>query len=97
MSSANVTKFAMSSGAQLEGGGGGLPCLFSKIGKKCPNFGGENAVVVVIYGLNFSFKVQFLRFSKREKPEIFPCRAFLSRVPDDYLLKCPYSNKTTLP
>ena len=27
------------SGAQLEGGRvGGLPCPFSKIGKKCPNF-----------------------------------------------------------
>ena len=28
--------------------GGGLPCLFSKIGKKCPNLG-KNVLIVVIY------------------------------------------------
>ena len=31
-------------------GRGGLPCPFSKIGKKCPNLWGKNALIVVIYG-----------------------------------------------
>ena len=44
--------------------GEGFPCLFSKIGEKCPNFWKKNALIVVIYGLNFLFKMQFLRASR---------------------------------
>ena len=34
----------------IKGGmGGGIPCPFSKIGKKFPNFEGKNALIVVIY------------------------------------------------
>ena len=63
----------------------GLPCPFSKIGKKCPNFG-ENALIVVICGENFSFKMEFLTVSRQKdisRQEIrwfFPCGAFLSCV-----------------
>ena len=51
------------------------PCLFSKIGKKCPNLG-KNALIVVIYGLNFSFKRQFLRVSRRKNRRFFPAGPF---------------------
>ena len=44
----------------------GLPYLFSEIEKKCSNFG-KNALIAVIYVLNFSFKEQFLRVSRGNK------------------------------
>ena len=43
---------------RVGGGGGGLPCPFSKLGKKCPNFEEKNALIVVIYELNLSFKIR---------------------------------------
>ena len=52
-------------------GRGGLPCSFLKIGKKCPNFRGK-CPVVVIYVLNFSFKMQFLRVSRRKNRTLSP-------------------------
>ena len=57
------------------GKGGGLPCPFLKIEKKCPNFG-KNAQIVVIYGLNLSFKMQFLRVSRRKNRRFFPAGPF---------------------
>ena len=58
--------------AYLEGERGRRsPLPFSKIGKKCPN-----AVIVVIYGLNFSFKIQFLRISTRKNRRFFPAGPF---------------------
>ena len=36
----------------------------------------KNVLIVVIYGLNFSFQVQFLRVSDGKKPEIFPAGPF---------------------
>ena len=57
------------------GRGVGLPCPFSKIGKNCPNFGG-NVVIAVIYWLNFSFKVQFLRVSRRKNRRFFHAGPF---------------------
>ena len=60
----------------MEGGmGGGLPCPFSKIGKKCLNFG-KNALIKVICWLFFSFKMQFLRVSRRKNRIFFPAGPF---------------------
>ena len=58
------------------GGGKGLPCFFQKIGQKCPN-SGKNALIMVIYGLNFSFKMQFLRVSRRKKQRFFATGPFV--------------------
>ena len=46
-------------------GGGGLPFPFWKIGKKCPNLG-KNALIVVIYGKDFLFKMQFFRVYRQK-------------------------------
>ena len=40
----------------------------------------KNALIVVIYGYNFSFKMNFLRVSRKKNRRFFPCGAFLSRV-----------------
>ena len=50
--------------------GEGFPCLFSKIGEKRPNFWKKNALIVVIYGLNFLFKMQFLRASRTKNRRV---------------------------
>ena len=63
--------------------------------KKCPDFVKKNALIVVIYVLNFSFKVQFLKASMIKK-ESFPASSFFCRVVD-CLLKCPNSKNTPLP
>ena len=55
--------------------GGGLPSPFSKIGKTCPNFG-KNALIVAIFGLNFSFKMQYLRVFSRKNRISFPVGPF---------------------
>ena len=55
--------------------GEGLPCPFSRNGKKCPNFG-KNAQIVVICGLDFWFKMQFLRVSGEKNLEMFPAGPF---------------------
>ena len=39
--------------------GEGIPCHFLKLGKKCLDFGGKNTLIVSIYGLNFSFRMEF--------------------------------------
>ena len=54
-----------------EGMGLGLLHPFLRIRKIFPNFG-ENALIVVIYELNFSFKMQFLRVSRRKNRRFFP-------------------------
>ena len=51
----------------------------------------KNALIVVIYGLNFSFKMQFLIVSNN-----FSVRRLLFRVVHDSLPKCPNSKKTPL-
>ena len=55
---------------------------------------GKMSCFMVIYGLNFLFKVQFVRVSRRKK-EIFPSGVFLFSVVDDCLSKYPYSKKTS--
>ena len=57
------------------GRGGGLPCPFSKIGKKCPNFV-EKCPDCGHRRLSFSFKMQFLRVSRRKNRRFFPAGPF---------------------
>ena len=60
------------------GGRGGevSPVLFQKL-EKSALIWGKNALVVVIYGLNFLFKMQFVRFSRRKSRRFFPPGPFL--------------------
>ena len=76
--------------------GGGLPYPFSKIGKSalicgktCPDWGH--------LWVKFSFKMQFLRVSRRKNRRFFPYGAFLSCVVGECLSKCPNSKKILLP
>ena len=81
------------------GRGGEVPPLFPSFFRKLEKSAlilEKNALIAVIYGLNFSFKVQFLRVSRTKKSEIFPW-AFLFHVVDDCLSKCPNCKKTPLP
>ena len=52
------------------GEGGVSPTLFQKLGKNALILG-KNALIALLYGLNFLFKMQFLRVS-RKKPGNFP-------------------------
>ena len=55
--------------------GAGFPYPFSKIEKSALILG-KNFLIVVIYGLNFSFKMQFLRVSRRKNRRFFPAWPF---------------------
>ena len=70
--------------------------LFFKTWKKVSYFCNENALNVVIYGLNFSFTMQFFKTSQEKNLEIFPCGAFLSCFAHDYLSKSLKSKKPSL-
>ena len=63
---------------------GGLPCPFLKIGKKCPNFG-KNALIVVILGYISHSKCGFK--SCQKKFFFSPDRAFLLCIIDDKFIK----------
>ena len=52
------------------GGEGGLPCPFSEIKKSALILG--KTLTVVIYRLNFLFKGQFLRVSRKKPRRLFP-------------------------
>ena len=43
----------------MGGEGEGLSSTSLKTDKKCPGFGGKNALIIFIYGLNFLFKMLF--------------------------------------
>ena len=47
------------------------PALFSRF-EKSASILAKNALIAVIYGLNFSLKVQFLRVSRRKNRRFFP-------------------------
>ena len=52
-------------GATSEGEGGCFRFSFSKIGKYFPDFG-KNSLIVLVYGLNFSFKMFFQKEKKQQ-------------------------------
>ena len=52
-----------------------FPALFQKLEKRALILG-ENALIVVIFGLNYSFKMQFLRVSRRRNQIFFPAAPF---------------------
>ena len=70
------------------GGRGGevSPALFQKLEKSALILG-KNALIVVIYGLNFLFKMQFVRFSRRKSWRFFPAGPFFSTR---LFIKVPY-------
>ena len=74
--------------------GGGLLCPFLKIEKKYPDFLGKNALIVYIYGLNFSFKMLFDILEKNS--EIFPCGAFLFWAVDEMFIEVHLFQETSL-
>ena len=47
--------------------------------------------------VQFLIQNEILRVSRGSPHRLFPCRAFLSRLVGECLLKCPYSKKTPLP
>ena len=60
----------------VEGGGGEISlALFRKLEKSVLILG-KNALIVVFYGINFLFKVQFLRVSRRKNCRFFPAGPF---------------------
>ena len=68
------------------GGGGGLPCPFSKIGKKCPNFGKKCPDIGHL----------LVEFSG-EKGRFFSLRDLSSCIVHECLSKCPNFKKSPLP
>ena len=71
------------------------PALFQAL-EKSALIWRKNALIVIIYGLNFSFKMKFSRISRRKKPRFFPCGAFHSHPVCECLSQCPNSKKTHL-
>ena len=72
------------------------PALFQKLeksalicGKKRPDCGHLR--------VKLSFKMQFLRVSRRKNRRFFPCGTFLSCAVGECLSKCRNSKKTPLP
>ena len=60
---------------QMGGGAEVSPALFQKLEKSALIFV-KNAVIAIIYGLNFSFKMQFLRVCRRKNRRSFPVEPF---------------------
>ena len=58
-----------------EGRGKVCPALFQEL-EESTLILGKNALIVVIYGLNFLFKMQFLRVSRRKNRRFFPAGPF---------------------
>ena len=77
------------------GRGRGLSCTFLKIGRKCLILR-ESVMILVIFGLNFLFKMQFLGFSSRKNPKFFPVSSFVIEFLMKCLSKCHNSKKTPL-
>ena len=82
---------------EMEVGGNVSLALFHKFEKRVLILG-KNALIWVIYGLHFSFKMECLRVSRRKNRRFFPVQPFfLCRVVHDCLSKRPYSKKPPLP
>ena len=78
-----------------EGGGEVSPALFRKL-EKSALIWRKNALIVVIYGYDFSFKMRFLRVSRGKICRFLACGIFLSHVVGECLSKYPNSKKTPL-
>ena len=70
---------------------------FFKNLKRAPSFLEKNTMIVANYGLNFSFKIQFLTVSRRKKPNIFFVGPFFLVLYMKCLSQSFNSKKTTLP
>ena len=73
---------------QIGGEGGGLPCPFLKIKKKCLDFRKKGSDCVRPY-VKFAIQNIVLRVSKRKYFKIFPCRAFISEIFDEMFIEVP--------
>ena len=71
------------------------PALFQKL-EKSALISGENVLIAVIYELNFLFKVQFLRVSRKKEQRFYPAEPFFFVLQIIFLSKCPNSKKTPL-
>ena len=69
--------------------GRSLSSTFLKIGRKC-SFLGKKVLILIIYRINFSFKMQFLSFSWRKSQKIFPVLPFI------FLFFCPLTPRKLL-
>ena len=78
------------------GRGGGLPCPFSKNGKKCPNLEKKCPNCGQLWLKFLVWNAAFKSFQAKNRT-FFPGGAFLSRAVVECLLKCPNSEKTPLP
>ena len=77
-------------GTQLEGGAGrGLPCPFSKIGKKLPSFWKKKPWLCPSR-VKFLILNVVLRVSSRKKNIFSPCGAFLPCVVDEMFIDVPW-------
>lgn len=58
---------------------------------------GNNVLIVAIYGLYCSFKMQFLRASLKKNPNFFPMGSFYVVLQIKYSLNCHNSKKSPMP
>ena len=74
-----MVKICLNQARNWMGEWGGYSYPFLEIGKRYSAFGregGGNAQIKAIYGLNFSFEVQFLKVSSRKHQRFFPAGPF---------------------
>ena len=76
--------------ARSQRGGRGeiSPALFQKLEKSALILG-KNALIIVIYGLNLSFKMQFLRVFRRKIRICFPTETFFLMLYMRLFIKVP--------
>ena len=77
-------------------GGGGLPCPFLKIEKKCPDIGKKGPNCVHLW-VESSIQNVVLRVSRGKSSKTFPCGAALLVFLTKSLSKCLNSTKPPLP
>ena len=78
------------------GEGGGLPCPFSKLKKKCPGFGKKHQGNFHVW-VKFLSEDAVLSVSRRKISEIFPAGRFFWMLQIKFSSKCPYFIKPPLP
>ena len=75
------------------GGGEDSPAISWKL-EKSALIWRKNALIVVIYGWNFSFKMNLFWDSWQKYGRFFACGAFLSHFVREFFSKCSNLNKT---